>query len=242
MEVQELLDICQILYDEKTSLMVTLKLPKHLTCTHVGKVCPPSLLPCCIMRTNTHLTQGILHFKWQSRHFPTSPPLSHSHQKKQSIHFTNQTLQPPPPSINTNIPPRTPSSTSATTPHAPVTLKIKPPSAAAAVPPRTPTPSIAATAPKTTNRKKKEKAKDRERGAGPTPARDEGGQAKTKKIKTETGAAAGGGGGEKKRGAGVMAPSTPMMPPQTPTSTQKMVVPLKIKLKLNPGKGTGGSG
>jgi len=252
MELQELLDICQILYVEKTSLMVTLKLPKHLTCTHVGKVCLLSSSTLCIIQINTRRTQGVLHFKSEYRRFPTGPsfkpppslsrsqstvpatPGPNSHQRKPSIHFTNQTLQPPTPSINTNITPRTPTSTLAA-PHAPLTLKIKPPSAAATtVPPQTPTASVAVATPKTTNRKKRGEG----RGAGPTPARDEGGQAKAKKIKTEAGAAAGGG-GDKKSGTGA---PIPMMPPQAPTPAQKMVVPLKIKLKLNPGKGAGGSG
>lgn len=256
MELQELLDVCQILYDANTSMMVTLTLPKHLTCTRVGKVLFTTissifLIAIDLKLTSSHLTQAVLHFKWQPRTFPTGPsalpkapalstpqlqppatPAPTTHQKKPSIHFTQTPLQaqiPPTPSPNPNIP-RTPAVP--TTPHhAPLTLKIKPP---APLPPQTPTPTSATAATPKSGKKKKDKDKDRLKhdGRPGTPGREEGGGGKLKKIKTDPGptpAGNGVGGG----GANTLAPPTP-----TP---QKMVVPLKIKLKLNP-KGVGGGG
>ncbi|KAF8469681.1 hypothetical protein BDZ91DRAFT_808721 [Kalaharituber pfeilii] len=224
LELQGLLDICQLLYEEKTSMLVILKAPKHLTCKHLGK--------------------GVLHFKWAPRPFPAGP--SRPPLPAPPPPPTPSTLPPPPstphPSskhtITVSQPQFTPAPQPPSTPQ-PLTLKLKPPSAIlASLASGSPAPTTAPTttglavpATPTPKPKKAKKPKETQQPKTHTPPPPPEKEKEKQKEKQK---------GEKKKKQKAAAPATPAPPAQGPpapgTATpQRMVVPLKIKLKL-PGK------
>lgn len=241
MELHELLYVCQLLYEEKTSLMVTLRAPKHLTCKHAGKVYSliiPLFLQSLFLIPFPVLTliplKGVLHFKWAFVPLPTGPSLSNnqkahpptaSHQRKQSTRVKAESS----PKQYLTQTPTVPTATTPT-PHQPLTLKIRPPPGLI---PHSPSPKAGTPTPPKSSRKKKA---DRDKATPTAATSSKGGDLSVKAKKAKRELSSSSTLAEQEISQFQFQSPSPSVPVVTQTTTpppqQQQQRMLKIKLKL----------